>query len=70
MRHDEQRIEGAAPGAGGDGHRPRWTCCDFGETDRLQPRGFIGRPVNRATGAYLSDAWRAHGGQLRNTVFA
>ncbi|MGQ0801038.1 MAG: DUF6429 family protein [Pseudomarimonas sp.] len=72
MHYDEQRIDDAvlallALFAAGDGHT--WKGHDFEVMNRLHARGFIGNPVNKNKGVYLTEAGVETGERLAEVLF-
>ena len=72
MNYDEDRIESAvlallALFAAKDGHS--WKGYDFEVMNRLHARGFIGDPVNRNKGVYLTKEGMQRGIELAKELF-
>ncbi len=72
MNYDDQRIDDTvlallAAFSARDGHT--WKGFDFEVMNRLHARGFIGNPVNKNKGVYLTDEGMERGGQLAETLF-
>lgn len=72
MEYDDQRIDDAVLAllaffSAKDGHT--WKGHDFGVMERLHERGFIGNPVNRNKGVYLTTEGMERGLRVAEHLF-